>query len=97
MSEKSQYTEMLEIPVTTTNIVTKPKKTRRKKTAPPEELKEQLINEVNAEMAEEPAAAEAALPEENEYSEVSIVKRKRNGGASPSWRSRSRSLRCWRR
>ena len=57
MSEKSQYAEMLEIPVTTTNIVTKPKKTRRKKTAPPEELKEQLINEVNAEMAEESAAA----------------------------------------
>lgn len=77
MSEKSQYAEMLEIPVTTTNIVTKPKKTRRKKTAPPEELKEQLINEVNAEMAEEPAAAEAALPEENEYSEVSIVKKEK--------------------
>ncbi len=68
---------MLEIPVTTTNIVTKPKKTRRKKTAPPEELKEQLINEVNAEMAEESAAAEAALPEENEYSEVSIVKKEK--------------------
>ena len=68
MSEKSQYAEMLEIPVTTTNIVTKPKKTRRKKTAPPEELKEQLINEVNAEMAEESAAAEAALA-----GDVSIV------------------------
>lgn len=78
MSEKTQYAEMLEIPVNTTNIVTKPKRGRRKKAAKqPEELKEQLISEVNAEMESEPAAAEAPAMEENEYSAVSIVRKER--------------------
>ncbi len=74
MSEKTQYAEMLEIPVNTTNIVTKPKRGRKKKVAkPPEEIKERLIDEINAQAEAEPIA-ERTEREETEGS-VSIVKK----------------------
>lgn len=74
MSEKTQYAEMLEIPVNTTNIVTKPKRGRKKKVAkPPEEIKERLIDEINAQVEAEPIA-ERTEREETEGS-VSIVKK----------------------
>ncbi len=75
MSEKTQYAEMLEIPVNTTNIVTKPKRGRKKKVAkPPEEIKEKLIDEINAQTEVDSAVTEAAESEESVGS-VSIVKK----------------------
>jgi len=52
MNEKLQYASMLEIPVNTCNITYKPAKKvrrRRKKEIRPEEVKEQLLQKVNAE------------------------------------------------
>lgn len=51
MNEKLQYASMLEIPVSTCNVTYKPTKKRRfgrKKALPPEEVKKELLEKVNA-------------------------------------------------
>ena len=71
MNEEIEYAEMLEIPVSTVNVVKKPRK--RKKSAVPEEqalpqknaLKESVIAKVNERLDETPAPENAPLTDEN--------------------------------
>ncbi len=73
MNEEIEYAEMLEIPVSTVNVVKKPKK--RKKTAVPTEeqalpqknaLKESVIAQVNERLDETPSPEPAPQTDEND-------------------------------
>lgn len=71
MNEEIEYAEMLEIPVSTVNVVKKPRK--RKKTTPSEEtlpqknaLKESVIAQVNERLDDTPTLEDLPLASENE-------------------------------
>lgn len=72
MNEEIEYAEMLEIPVSTVNVVKKPRK-RKKSTAPTEELlpqknalKESVIAQVNERLDETPSPETPSLTGEND-------------------------------
>lgn len=69
MNEKLQYATMLEIPVSTCSVVSKPlkkKRVRRKKEVNPESVKQQLFSKINAE-SESPIVEEKKFFGQEEY------------------------------
>ncbi|MBQ8885298.1 MAG: hypothetical protein IJY62_02890 [Clostridia bacterium] len=67
MNEEIEYAEMLEIPVSTVNVV---KKKRRSRAKPRVDLKERLIDKVNDKVSAEPSAPAAAVAATEEQAPV---------------------------
>ena len=75
MNEKLQYATMLDIPVSTCNVTYKPAKKRRKvkKTVKnPEDIKEQLVSKVNAEIEKENAKTDTTIKNDDVLAEENV-------------------------